>query len=70
MGVSLVVVPVNGREVSPVVVVAMDIVDEEGSVSVGITVSAEVFDIEPKSIQKLYNYICSTTCTQNSLQMN
>ena len=71
MGVSLAVVmePVNGRVVSPVSVVAMDIVDEGGSVSVGTTVSAEVFGIEPKNIQKLYNYICSTTCAQNSLQM-
>ena len=41
---------VSGRVVSPVGVVAVDIVDEGGSVSVGTTVSAEVSDIEPKSI--------------------
>ena len=46
----MVMEPESGREVSPVGVVAMDIVDEGGSVSVGTTVSAEVFGIEPKNI--------------------
>ena len=59
MGVSLAVVMelVSGREVSPVGVVAVDIVDEEGSVSVGTTVSAEMFGIEPKNIQEYH--ICT-----------
>ena len=49
MGVSLAVVmePGSGREVSPVGVVAMDIVDEGRSMPVATAVSAEVFDIEP-----------------------
>ena len=62
--VAVVIGPVSGREVSPVGAVAeVEIVDEEGSVSVAITVSSEVSCIEPKSIQKLY------TLYQNSLQM-
>ena len=65
MGGSLAVAmePRSGREVSPVGVMAMDIVDEEGSVSVGTTVSAEVSGIEPKIYKSC---IRSTTCAQNS----
>ena len=55
MGVSLAVVmeSVSGRVVSPVGVMAMDIVDEEGSVSVATTVSSEVFGIESKNYTKV-----------------
>ena len=69
MGGSLAVVmePLSGKEVSPVGVVAIGIVDafsEGGSVPVEIVILAEVCDIEPNN--SIDYSTLAYTCAQNS----